>query len=473
MIDFVTGVTVPIADGDYKNFADRVVQDRRAPRRRPLPHRALRHRARRRVRLHPARAGQDRLPELERDDQRLDQHLSASAGSSARASSSTSAIGSVYRAHHDRRRSHRRHHQRRRSAASAARPTSARPASRSSRAPACSSTSCATSSSASRPASRSPSTTSATQQQPQIHRRRRRLHGRRRPAPVARRGAGSTGASSRAGSRAPSCGRRRRRRPARRVRIRWLGTAGHVIETATTTLLIDPFLTRPSLAQLTGRIAPDEAADPRAPAGARRRRPVRSQPLRSPARRAVHRAHDRRACSPAADHLPRSPAPAESPSRSSSSCRRTGRTFTVGDVTIRFVPSLHGRIVFGRVPFPGEVATPPPLPARAWHYRMGGAFGILVEAGGLRVYHNGSADLIDAELRRRARRRPARRARRPQRNARLRCAGFMMRSHQDLLCRRIMTHSSRRSTVGFTCCPESISTGSSPIRARTPRPRPS
>jgi L-ascorbate metabolism protein UlaG (beta-lactamase superfamily) len=29
---------------------------------------------------------------------------------------------------------------------------------------------------------------------------------------------------------------------------------------------------------------------------------------------------------------------------------------------------------------------------------MGGAFGILVEAAGLRLYHNGSADLIDAAL---------------------------------------------------------------------------
>ena len=29
---------------------------------------------------------------------------------------------------------------------------------------------------------------------------------------------------------------------------------------------------------------------------------------------------------------------------------------------------------------------------------MGGAFGILVELGGVRIYHNGSADLVDAEL---------------------------------------------------------------------------
>jgi len=181
------------------------------------------------------------------------------------------------------------------------------------------------------------------------------------------------------------------------VRIRWLGTAGHVIETATTTLLIDPFLSRPSLPALTGRIAPDEAA-------IRARLPARVD--------AVLCGHSH------FDHLLDAPFIARSTGAplagSATTCMfarasgvaesqlvvvpATGRTFTVGDITVRFVPSLHGRIVFGRVPFPGEVGSPPPLPARAWHYRMGGAFGILLEAGGLRIYHNGSADLIDAEL---------------------------------------------------------------------------
>ena len=45
------------------------------------------------------------------------------------------------------------------------------------------------------------------------------------------------------------------------VRIRWLGTAGHVIETATTTLLVDPFMSRPSLPRLAGRIAPEAEFD--------------------------------------------------------------------------------------------------------------------------------------------------------------------------------------------------------------------
>jgi len=181
------------------------------------------------------------------------------------------------------------------------------------------------------------------------------------------------------------------------VRIRWLGTAGHVIETATTTLLVDPFLSRLSLPRLAGRIAPDEAA-------IRARLPARVD--------AVLCGHSH------FDHLLDAPFIARTTGAtlagSDTTCMfarasgvadlqlvavpPSGRTFTVGDATIRFVPSLHGRIALGRVPFPGEVTAPPTLPARAWHYRMGGAFGILIDVGGLRIYHNGSADLIDAEL---------------------------------------------------------------------------
>lgn len=76
----------------------------------------------------------------------------------------------------------------------------------------------------------------------------------------------------------------------------------------------------------------------------------------------------------------------------------SGRCFTVGDMTITFVPSRHGRFLFGRVPFDGSVDTPPKLPAPAWKYRMGGAFGILIQVGGRSIYHNGSAGLVDAEL---------------------------------------------------------------------------
>ncbi|MDB4970361.1 MAG: secreted protein [Myxococcales bacterium] len=181
------------------------------------------------------------------------------------------------------------------------------------------------------------------------------------------------------------------------VRIRWLGTAGHVIESANTTLLLDPFLTRPSLGALLGRIAPDEAA-------IRARLPDRVD--------GVLCGHSH------FDHLLDAPFIARTTGAtlvgSASTCNfgraegvpetqlaevpPHGRTLQIGDATIRFVPSLHGRVAFNRVPFVGDVTAPPTLPVHAWRYRMGGAFGILIDLAGVRIYHNGSADLVDAEL---------------------------------------------------------------------------
>lgn len=181
------------------------------------------------------------------------------------------------------------------------------------------------------------------------------------------------------------------------LRLRWLGTAGHVIETARTTLLIDPFLSRPSPLALLRPLRPDDAAI------------VARLPPRVDAVLCGHSHFD---------HLLDAPAIALATgalfigSRSSCAFARAaglpesqlreigpdGGVVTVGDAVIRYLPSLHGRVLFHRVPLPGEVTAPPSLPAPAWRYRMGGAYGILVEAAGLRLYHNGSADLIDAAL---------------------------------------------------------------------------
>lgn len=183
------------------------------------------------------------------------------------------------------------------------------------------------------------------------------------------------------------------------VRVRWLGTAGHVVQTATTTLLLDPFLTRPSIARtllrplaprandwwhhlpakvdgvLVGHSHYDHLLD--APEIARRTGAVLAG-SRSTVR--IGAAHG-----VAVEKLVEVPP--------------EGRTFTVGDITVRFVPSLHGRIALNRVPFPGEIEPYPALPRRMWHYRMGGAYGVhLTTADGRTLYHNGSADLIDAQL---------------------------------------------------------------------------
>ncbi len=182
------------------------------------------------------------------------------------------------------------------------------------------------------------------------------------------------------------------------VRVRWLGTAGHVVQTATTTVLLDPFLTRPGIRRMIAR-------------------PLRSTP--DAWARWVPEKVDAVCCGHSHyDHLLDAPgialrtgatligsgttiqfARAEGvPESQLEEVPPEGRVVRIGDVEVRFVPSLHGRIALGRVPFPGEVKQPPRLPARAWHYRMGGAFGVHLTTPFGRLYHNGSADLVDAEL---------------------------------------------------------------------------
>ena len=184
----------------------------------------------------------------------------------------------------------------------------------------------------------------------------------------------------------------------RAARITWLGTAAHAIATATTTVLVDPYVSRHRLREVAGkRLEPDDDAI------------ARWIPKKVDAILCGHSHYD---------HLLDAPRIARKTGAklvgSASTCAfgraegvpesqlveipQHGARFEIGDVAIRFVPSKHGKIAFGRVPFPGEVRTAPRLPARAWQYKMGGAFGLVIRAAGVRIYHNGSADLVDTEL---------------------------------------------------------------------------
>ena len=188
------------------------------------------------------------------------------------------------------------------------------------------------------------------------------------------------------------------------LRIRWLGTAGYVIDTTTTTVLLDPFVSRPSLARLSyARLRVDEAAVARyVPAkvdavccGHAHYDHLLDAPFIAKSRGALFVA-SHTGCAFARAHGIAEEKIVEVPA--------SGKSLTVGDVEIRFVPSLHGAFLFGEVPVDGTVDEPPRLPARAWDYKMGGAFGIWLRAKkedgspGVSLYHNGSADLVDAEL---------------------------------------------------------------------------
>jgi L-ascorbate metabolism protein UlaG (beta-lactamase superfamily) len=180
------------------------------------------------------------------------------------------------------------------------------------------------------------------------------------------------------------------------ISIRWLGTAGHVVATESTTVLVDPFLSRPSLRNLARPLE----SDPDAIFG--------WMPDRVDAILVGHSHYD---------HLLDTPVIAKRfgakvyGSASTLAIARAagvdadrlelvppeGHSGKIGDIEVAFIPSLHGRILFGKVPFPGEMKTGRG-PRYAWHYRMGGAFGIWMNAAGRTIYHNGSADLVDAEL---------------------------------------------------------------------------
>jgi L-ascorbate metabolism protein UlaG (beta-lactamase superfamily) len=181
------------------------------------------------------------------------------------------------------------------------------------------------------------------------------------------------------------------------VRLTWLGTAGFIVETAEATILVDPFLTRPSLRHVTKRIIPNDLAI------------ARHLPSKVDAIVCGHSHYDHVADAPRIAKLTKAKL-IGSPStcawgraegvdeKNLVQVPPTGAIVRVGDIEIRFVPSKHGKVAFGRVPFPGEVRRTPRGPGRLWHYRMGGAFGILLKTPGGTIYHNGSADLIDAEL---------------------------------------------------------------------------
>ncbi|MGC4095404.1 MAG: MBL fold metallo-hydrolase [Polyangiaceae bacterium] len=182
------------------------------------------------------------------------------------------------------------------------------------------------------------------------------------------------------------------------VRIRWLGTAGFTIEVANGAVAIDPYLTRASLGTLaTRRLRPDAQAL------------AAHMPARLQAVLCGHSHFDHALDAPSLARLSGARLVGSKTTiafgraslldeRALTEIPASGGSVALADFDVEFVPSLHARILLGEVPFRGELDALPALPARIWEYRMGGAYGVFVRSAGVSVYHNGSADLIDAAL---------------------------------------------------------------------------
>jgi L-ascorbate metabolism protein UlaG (beta-lactamase superfamily) len=180
--------------------------------------------------------------------------------------------------------------------------------------------------------------------------------------------------------------------------LQWLGTAGFRLTFGGTTILIDPYVSRRSLVDT-----------------------VRSKPLLSdpsiierllPAADAVLLGHThfdhavdvpgivrRHGCpaygSPSVQNLL-----ALTDQADKAVVVEPHRRYEIGPFSVSFTPSVHSKLLFGlKVPAEGELTCDSLDHLGSGEYRCGQVWGITIEVGGLTLHHQGSANLIDDEIR--------------------------------------------------------------------------
>jgi L-ascorbate metabolism protein UlaG (beta-lactamase superfamily) len=179
-------------------------------------------------------------------------------------------------------------------------------------------------------------------------------------------------------------------------RLRYHGTAGFTLASEQTTVVIDPFVSRPGLLA-TGfqRLKPNlsriESAFPRADAvlvGHAHHDHIMDAPHVA--------AHTKALFIGAADaaNVARAAGLAEHQIRETH-----GREdITVKAATIRGIPSAHGRVYFGVTTLPGTIPEPPSWPPRVWDLKHGAVLNWHIKLGGISMVHVDSAEVIDEEL---------------------------------------------------------------------------
>lgn len=180
------------------------------------------------------------------------------------------------------------------------------------------------------------------------------------------------------------------------VRLRYLGTAGFVVEGDGHTLVLDPFVTRPDLREtLFMPLLPDE------------RRIARLIPRADDV--LIGHAHH--------DHILDAPCLCQQTGArfigSPDACNvaraagldasqivetRGRETIEAGPATVRGLPSEHGRVYFNRVSLPGDIPKPPPWPARVTDLRHGLVLNWHVELAGVRIVHIDTAEFFADEM---------------------------------------------------------------------------
>jgi L-ascorbate metabolism protein UlaG (beta-lactamase superfamily) len=176
------------------------------------------------------------------------------------------------------------------------------------------------------------------------------------------------------------------------IALTWFGVAGWQLDAGPTTILVDPYFSRP--ADLDGPLAPD-------PAAIAAHAPARAEVI------LIGHSH--------VDHVLDAPAVAAATGAllvgSESTARLglasglaadrvkavTGREeLAVAGVSVLVLPSLHSKI--GDEHLGGEIAAAPALPLRFAEYAEGGTFAYLVRIAGHEVLFLGTANFIEEEL---------------------------------------------------------------------------
>jgi L-ascorbate metabolism protein UlaG (beta-lactamase superfamily) len=180
-----------------------------------------------------------------------------------------------------------------------------------------------------------------------------------------------------------------------RLRLTYLGTAGFIVQTASRIVVIDPYVTRPGMLEtlfgpLESNVSKVRSLFPRADevlVGHAHYDHVLDAP------EVCRQTGARLIGSPDVANVGRAAGLPEAQIVATS-----GREdLACGACTVRGLPSRHGR-VYGRVPLPGSITSPPPWPPRFWQLPHGLVLSWWLEADGVRVVHVDSADFIDDEL---------------------------------------------------------------------------
>ena len=74
-----------------------------------------------------------------------------------------------------------------------------------------------------------------------------------------------------------------------------------------------------------------------------------------------------------------------------------GDSVQLGPFKVSFVHSVHGKI-FGKIPSNFDISADAEPPLKISQYGCGEVFGLLVEAGGRKIYHQGSAGIVEETL---------------------------------------------------------------------------